>query len=79
MIKKNDSANSHLRYEMEDGTTIGQFYNSRDGKHHLAKYVPYAVNPHKYLCGNTGNFYPSRRDDDSKRCQDCVKALAGYE
>jgi hypothetical protein len=50
---------------------IGQFYNSQDKLYHLAEYVPYALPPTKYLCGKTGNYSPSRNQDQRPMCSHC--------
>lgn len=68
MLKLNDSMNSPLRFILEDGTTIGQFYNSWDEMYHVAIYVPCGVPPSKYLCDKSGNFSPSRLDRPQRNC-----------
>ena len=70
-VWKNDSMNHPLRIELPSGEFIGQFYNSWDKKYHLAKYTPYEVNPNKYLCGQTGNFSPSRNVHQRSKCECC--------
>jgi len=76
MKKINDSPNHPLRFITDDNRTIGQFYNSRDKKYHLAEYVPYDRTPDKYLCGKTGNFSISRSEIQGiKRCIDCFKSI----
>lgn len=73
---KNESTNHPLRYVSNTSKiNIGQFYNSCDGEYHFAEYIPYEVNPRKYLCGKTGNFSPSRREAQDKRCATCLKIL----
>lgn len=59
MSKLNSSYNHPFKFVLEDGTTIGQFYNSWDKKYHFAEYIPYVRPPSKYLCGGTGNFCPA--------------------
>ncbi len=78
MKKLNDSMNSPLRFETDDGETIGQFYNSRDKSYHLASYVPYQRPPSGYLCGKTGNLSPSRSEGTQRKgpcCQGCAEQL----
>lgn len=80
MRKVNDTPNSPLRFIDDGGKVSGQFYNSWDSKHHLAVYVPYAQPPDKYLCGKTGNFSPSRTDENTRKssqpiCPECHSKL----
>ena len=79
MQKLNDTLNSPLRFITEDGTTIGQFYNSYDKMEHLAEYVPYAKRPSKRLCGLIEqNFSPSRSEGENRSrpiCPKCHKVL----
>lgn len=83
MLKINDSCNAPLRFLADDGTTIGQFYNSWDKQYHLASYTPYYRTPSKYLCGNSGNFSPSRDEGQTRKggcCPVCsaeLKSLMG--
>lgn len=81
MKKLNSTLSSPLRFVFDDGTTVGQFYNSKDSKYHLAKYVPFRSPPSKYLCGGTGNFSPSGVETYThkrKRCEDCFKRVASF-
>lgn len=71
MKKINDSMNSPLRFVDDSGRILGQFYNSRDKKYHLAEYTPYKMSPREYLCSESGNFSPSRREDDRNKCGEC--------
>ena len=74
----NDSTSSPLRYVLDNGETYGQFYNSRDGKYHLAHYIPWRVPPRKYVCGDSGNFSPSRcEDNQGQRCAECFSKITG--
>lgn len=76
MKKINDSPDHPLKFILEDGTTIGQFYNSIDKTYHLAQYVPYETPPTIYVCGGSGNFSPSRSDDEHmNRCTICFNIL----
>ena len=73
MKKINDSPNHPLRFITDDNRTIGQFYNSRDKKYHLAECDR---RPEKYLCGKTGGFSISRSEIQGiKRCIDCFKNI----
>ena len=74
----NDSTSSPLRYVLDNGETYGQFYNSRDGKYHLAHYIPWRVPPRKYVCGDSGNFSPSGcEDNQGQRCAECFSKITG--
>lgn len=78
MLKLNDSSSSPLRFVADDGTIIGQFYNSRDKQYHLATYKPYERPPTQYLCGKTGNFSPSRSEGKQRKgpcCPGCGNEL----
>lgn len=78
MLKLNDSCNAPLKFVADEGTTIGQFYNSWDAQYHLAIYKPYARPPTQYLCGNRGNFSSSRADGSQRKggcCPGCSKEL----
>lgn len=71
MIIKNDSPNHPLQFILEDGTVIGQFYNSRDKLYHLAIYIPNKQPPTEYLCCKIGNFSPSRGIYNRPKCPTC--------
>jgi len=76
MIKLNDTMNHPLRFIYRKDSVIGQFYNSLDKKYHLSEYIPYEQIPSRYLCGKTGNFSSSRREDDDRNiCKECFKIL----
>ena len=85
MLKINDSCNAPLRFLTDDGTTIGQFYNSWDKQYHLAIYKPHERAPSMYLCGKTGNFSPSRSEGQTRKgacCPVCsaeLKSLMGED
>lgn len=75
LIKVNDSPTHPLKF-IKDDVTIGQFFNSWDRQYHLAEYTPYRLPPNKYLCGKTGNFSPSRSENESRNlCIECWKHL----
>lgn len=74
MKRLNDSLNHPLRFQSED-KVVGQFYNSKDGKYHLAEYEPYRRPPHIYLCGKVGNFSPSRFEGSRLLCTECWKGF----
>lgn len=78
MKKLNDSTAAPLRFVTEDGTTLGQFYNSWDQHYHLASYGPYARPPNRYLCGKSGNFSPNRSEGPQRKgpcCPGCAAQL----
>ena len=86
ITKHNDNLASPLSFKTAEGRTIGQFYNSRDQRYHLAEYVPYWVPPRDYLCGLRGNLSPSRADSPLRRaeqvCPECaaeLQAISGLE
>jgi hypothetical protein len=67
---KNDSMNHPLRF-IVGKKMFGQFYNSWDKKFHLAEY-----HNRNYLCGETGNFSPSRNDIENRnKCKKCYSLL----
>ena len=76
MIKQNDSQDHPLRF-LSDSKTIGQFYNSIDKTYHLAEYIPYERPPSKYLCGDVGNFSPSRSESKTRQvCAECFTLMS---
>lgn len=64
-----------IQFHLDDGTIIGQFYNSYDKLYHLAFYEPYRMPPRKFLCTSYGNFSPSRSKKDIKKCPVCWSLL----
>ena len=79
MKKVNDSTSHPLRFITDDGTTIGQFYNSWDKTYHLAAYIPFAMPPREYLCGGIGNFSPSRSEGPQRKGPCCLSCWAILE
>lgn len=78
MLKLNDTCSAPLRFVADDGTTIGQFYNSWDKQYHLARYTPGVQPPTSYLCGKSGNFSPSRAEGKQRKgvcCTNCSQTL----
>jgi hypothetical protein len=77
--KVNDSVNHGLHYtgnDVDGAPVVGQFYDSKSRKYHLAEYVPYGGPPRQYLCGDMGNFSPSRSEDPNRRvCPSCYDRL----
>ncbi len=85
MKKMNDKMTHPLRFEMEDGRVIGQFYNSWDKLYHLAEYVPYEMPPSKTLCGKGAgilgggfNFSSSRAEHRRELCPVCWKGFDAH-
>lgn len=75
MKQINDNLSQPLRF-VDKGKIIGQFYNTRDCLYHLAEYVPYERLPSIYLCGDKGNFSPSREERNDRRiCSSCWLAV----
>lgn len=78
-----DDMSSPLRYELDDGREIGQFYMAADGKLHLAEYVPYVSPPSITLCGRGASVWAaSRAQDPERRCGGCynlLQAIAGVD
>jgi hypothetical protein len=69
-----DKGPSHPLHVEGVGGLYGVFYNSWDGRRHIAFYIPYRVLPARTLCGaNHANFVSTRMQDDL--CQACMEKL----
>jgi hypothetical protein len=78
--KLNDNPNYPLQYILyiagAEACVVGQFFDSRSKKYHLASYVPYYRPPVRYLCGSSGNFSSSRNDDPERIvCASCFEYM----
>lgn len=78
MKEVNDNLSSPLRYILDDGRIIGQFYSSYDKQYHLAQYEPHE-GVGAIFCGASTPFsgpVVSREDrPDRRKCPKCFSIL----
>lgn len=69
----NDNLGSPLQIINEGGKVFGQFYNSYDKLLHLSEYIPFKVQPSKYLCERRPAHFVASRDEgkDRRICAGC--------